>query len=232
MSEAKRQQMYALMKFGEREHVEEFRSDGLLYMSSLAYFAQLESDMARGDCVEGSTTIIQPKHAEIVFDASKIGLGKMTVDPLELVGPVRIALQRTVLCNIYCMFAITKSTDEELVSSKILQFGDSCVLILNPTEFLDRVFRAALGAGLIPTCGLVEYYDADKFSGDTGRFRKPSIFAYQNEFRIVVEPGADTPRRLFVGGLIDITSEIIPSSEVNQRLDFSTRSAREAGLSW
>ena len=50
-------------------------------------------------------------------------------------------------------------------------------------------------------------------------------------FEIVVEPGSDTPRKLFIGSLLDITSEVIPSSEVNQRLDFSTRSAREAGLS-
>ena len=208
------------------------RNDGLLYMSSLAEFVQLESDLARGDCFEGSATIIQPQHTEMVLDASKIGLGKIAINPLDLAGPIRIALQRTASCNIYCMFAITKPTDEELVSSENLQFGDSCVLILNPTEFLNRVFYAAEGAGLSPTCRLVEYYDAEEFSGETGRFRKRSIFSYQNEFRIVVEPGSDAPRKLFAGSLIDITSEIIPSSEANQRLDFSTRSARDAGLSW
>lgn len=224
------QKIYGLLKFGEKKHIQEFRNDGLLYMRSLAEFAQLESDMARGDCFEGSTTIIQPKHIEMTLNGSKIGLGKITVNPLDLTGPVRIALQRTASCNVYCMFAITKPTDEELVNRKNLQFGDSCVLILNPTEFLNRVFRAAEGAGLSITCGLVEYYDAEEFSGDTGRFRKRSIFAYQNEFRIVVEPGSVTPIKLFIGSLTDITSEVIPSSEVNKRLDFSTRSAREAGL--
>jgi hypothetical protein len=226
------QKVYGLLKFGEKKHIQEFRSDGLLYMSSLSEFALLESDMARGDCFEGSTTIIQPKHTEMVLDASKMGLGKITVNPLDLAGPVRIGLQGTASCNVYCMFAVTKPTDGELVSSENMQLGDSCVLILNPTEFLARVFSAAKGAGLSPTCALVEYYDAEEFSGETGRFRKRSIFAYQNEFRIVVEPGSDMPIKLFVGSLIDITSEVIPSAEVNQRLDFSTRSAREAGLSW
>ena len=52
----------------------------------------------------------------------------------------------------------------------------------------------------------------------------------QNEYRIVVEPGSNTHLKLFVGSLADITSEVIPSSEVNQCLDFSARSAKEAGL--
>jgi|WetSurMetagenome_2_1015567.scaffolds.fasta_scaffold01252_8 hypothetical protein len=222
--------IYGLIKFGKKEHIQEFRNNGLLYMNTLATFTQLESDMARGDCFEGSTTIIQPKDAEIVFDASKIGFGKFTVNPLELTGPVRIALNSTASCNIFSMFAITKPTDEKLVDSKNLQFGDSCVLILNPAEFMKRVFQAAKADSLSPTCAPVEYYDANEFSGETGRFRKRSIFAYQNEYRIVVEPGSDTPIKLFVGSLIDITSDIIPLSEVNQRLDLSTRSAREAGL--
>jgi hypothetical protein len=222
--------MYGLLKFGEKEHIQEFRSNGLLYMNTLGMFHQLESDMARGDCFEGSTTIIQPKHLEMVLDASKIGFSTLTVNPLELAGPFRIGLQNTASCNIYCMFAITKPTDEVLFDRKIMQFGDSCVLILNPAEFLKRVFQAAQKAGLSPSCGLVEYYNANEYSGETGRFRKRSIFAYQNEYRIAVEPGSNAPLKLYVGSLIDITSEVIPSSEVNQRLDFSTRSAKEAGI--
>lgn len=222
--------IYGLIKFGEKEHIQEFRNSGLLYMNTLAVFTQLESDMARGDCYEGSTTIIQPKHLEMVIDASKIGFGTHTVNPHELVGPVRIGRQSTASCNIYCMFAITKPTDEELVDRRILQFGDSLVLVLNPAKFLKRVFQAALLAGLRPSCALVEYYDANEYSGETGRFRKRSIFNYQNEYRIVVEPGANAPLKLYVGSLIDITSEIIPSSEANQRLDFSTKSAKKAGI--
>jgi hypothetical protein len=232
MLEAK-QTIYGLLKFGEKQHIQAFRDDGLLYMKSLAEFARLELDMARSDCFEGTTNIIQPKHvADFIIDASKVGFGKITVNPLELAGPVRIGLHRTASCNVYCMFAITKPVDGELVNNKNLQFGDSCVLVLNPTEFLRRVFAAAKDAGLSPRAGLVEYYDAEEYSGETGRFRKRSMFDYQHEFRIVVEPGSDTPIKLFIDSLFDITSEVLPSSEVNQHLDFSTRSAREAGLSW
>ena len=64
------QKIYGLLKFGEKEHIQELRNNGLLYMNTLAAFTQLESNMARGDCFEGSTTIIQPKHLEMVLDAS------------------------------------------------------------------------------------------------------------------------------------------------------------------
>jgi hypothetical protein len=233
MSEAKRT-IYGLLKFGERQHIQAFRNDGLLYMKSLAEFAKLEGDIERDDCFEGTDTIIQPKHlGECIFDAGEMGLGKFVARPSDFAGPLRIGRNRTVSCSVYCMFAITKPVDGELANPKNFEFGDSCVLVLNPTEFLSRVFRAAKDAGLnYLEYRLVEYYDAEEYSGDTGRFRKRSKFAHQNEFRIVVEPGSETPRELSVGSLIDITSEVLMSSEVNQRLDFSPRSAREAGLSW
>jgi hypothetical protein len=233
MSEAS-QAIYGLLKFGEKQHIQALRSDGLLYMRPLAEFSKLESDMARGDCFEGTTRIIQPKHiGEFIFDTGNLGLGKFTAKSSDFSGPVRIGLHKTESCNVYCMFAVTRPVDGELVSSQNLQFGDSFVLVLNPTEFLNRVVSAAKDAGVsYLEHRLVEYYDAEEYSGETGRFRKRSIFAYQNEFRIVVEPGSDTPRKLIIGSLLDITSEALPLSEANQILDFSTRSAREAGLSW
>lgn len=228
------QTIYGLLKFGEKQHIEEFRSNGLLYMKSLAEFAKLELDMERDDSYEGTDTIIQPKHVgKCIFDASRMGLGKFTAKPADFAAPIRLGLNRTASCNVYCMFAVMKPVDGELVNPKNFRFGDSCVLVLNPTEFLSRVFRAVKDSGLSYLENrLVEYYDAEEYSGETGRFRKRSIFAHQNEFRIVVEPGSDTPRKISIGSLVDVTSEVLPSPEVNQRLDFTTKSAREAGLSW
>jgi hypothetical protein len=223
--------VYALLKFGQKQHIQAFRNDGLLYMKPLAEFAKLESDAARGDRFEGTTEIIQPQHVgELRFDTGTLGLGKFTAKPSDLAGPIRVGLSRTASCNVYCMFAVTKPVDGELVSSQNFEFGDSCVIVLNPPEFLNRFVRAATDAGVSYQHGLVEYYDLDEYSGEIGRFRKRSSFSYQNEFRIVVEPGSTEPRELLIGSLLDITSEVIPSSEINQRFDFSTRSAREAGI--
>ncbi len=199
-------------------------------MRPLAEFAELESDAARGDAYEGATEIIQPKHVgNFILEAP--GFGRHAINPSDLAGPVRIAKYETSSCNVYCMFAITGPVDGELVNSQNLQFGDSFLLVLHPQEFLDRVVRAAREAGLSRLeSRLVEYFDEDEYSGKVGRFRKRSIFAYQNEFRITVEPGSDSPRRLAIGSLVDITSEVLPLSEASQHLDFSTRSFREARL--
>ena len=85
--------------------------------------------------------------------------------------------------------------------------------------------------GLIQQYNFVNYYDFDKYSGATGPFRKPSNLAYQNEFRLVVRPGV-TLRRLVIGNLEDITSEVLPLCEINKRFDSSPEAARKAGLSW
>ena len=79
---------------------------------------------------------------------------------------------------------------------------------------------------------MVEYYDEKKHSGQTGRFRKRRGFAYQREYRIVVEPGVDGPREFDVGDLTDITSEVIPRSLADEVLKFTPEDAMAAGLTW
>lgn len=199
------------------------RANGLLYMRPLADFAkEEESDIGRGDRSEGTTTIIQPKHVEkLIFDTGNAGLGKITVSPLEdLAGPVRIRLNKTASCNVYCMVAVRTLVDGELVPSEVTRLGNWFVIVTNVREFIRRVVLAAKeqnnGVSYLES-GLVEYYDDEEYSGEIGRFRKRrSQFEYQSEFRIVVEPGLAVARKLFVGNLFDITSEVLPSSAALQ----------------
>lgn len=224
--------VYAFLKFGKQENLQQLREEGLLYLNPLRYFSDLESDSEKGDSFEGLDTIYQPKDiGEFIFD-TRTDLGKITIAQSELAGSVRIGLDRTMACNVYCMFAITRPVDGELVDRRNFGFGDSCVLVLNPTEFLNRAFSAAEVTGLSFECDLVEYYDSAEYTGDVGPFRKRSRYAHQNEFRFVVRPGSNKAIKLIAGSLLDITSEVLPLSEVNQHLDFSTKSAKEAGLSW
>jgi hypothetical protein len=66
---------------------------------------------------------------------------------------------------------------------------------------------------------LVEYYDAETYSGETGPFRKPCTFAYQKEFRFIVQPGSSSPINLEIGSLADITSEVLPLTDINRLID-------------
>jgi hypothetical protein len=224
------QPIYGLFKFGRREHLESLRSDGLLFMKPLAEFAKLESDMARGDEFEGATEIIQLHHLKrLVLDGGAAGLH--AIDPASVTGQFRLAKGETAWCNVYCMFAAINLVDGESVSRQNFQFGDSFIDVTKIEEFLDRAVDAARDASLSRfESGLVEYFDPEAYTGEVGRFRKRSTFAYQSEFRIAVEPGSVSPRRLFVGSLLDITSEVLPISDVNEYLTLKVKGADVVGL--
>lgn len=223
------QLIYGLFKFGRRMHLESLRKEGLLYMRWLAEFAKLESDSARGDDFEGTTEIIQPQRIKkLAVDGGVAGIHAL--NPSSLKGPLRFARGETGLCNVYCMFAATTLADGESISRQNFQFGDSFVEVTEIEEFLDRAVDAATRAGLGHfESRLVEYFDPEEYSGEVGRFRKRSTFAYQSEFRIAVEPGSVAPRLLSLGSLLDITSEVLPISEVNEYLDLKVRAAEPVG---
>jgi hypothetical protein len=218
---------YAFLRFSKEEYLKPFRNEGLLYMNTLRYFRELE-DPERGDAFEGDDWIYQPKDTEMAFDDPYVG--KYKVVPGDLSGPARFALDRALACNVYCMSAITGPVDGELVDKDKHDLGESFVLVLNTSEFLSRVSAAATKAGLAGKYGLVEYYDSQEYTGDVGPFRKRKEFSHQKEFRLALQPSSGIPVKLSVGSLVDITSEICPVSRINELLDFSTKSAQEAGL--
>jgi hypothetical protein len=166
----------ALIKVGKKEHLQEFREQGLLFMRSPAAFRDLESDTFRGDRFEGCNTIIQPRDiGEFTFTNSLVG--KFTVSPLELAGPVLIGLDKTASCNIYCMFAITQPIDGGF-DSRLFEVpdADSLIAVLSPSEFIKKVSNAAEKHLLTGKCGLVNYYDPNRYSGEIGVFSKPATF--------------------------------------------------------
>jgi hypothetical protein len=131
------------------------------------------------------------------------------------------------------MFSITEPIVGPVFPEGHAWPGDHFVLFTNTPEFLTRIARAANSQGLLAVqCGMVKYYDEAEYSGETGRFRKRSRFAYLREFRIVAEPGLDGPRHFEIGDLTDITSEVTPLSVADEVLKFSPEDAIAAGLSW
>jgi hypothetical protein len=233
-----------LFKFGQRRFLEELRKHGLLYMNPSTLFAELERqafekdimvNRAQADRFEGSDFIYHPNDHEITIEGpgamgsnGKVQNFKVTIPPGETAAHTSLSLD-ALSCNIYCMYA---TTVPQGVDKRNFKFGDSFVIIRNTQEFLNRFSSVADALSLQHQCNLVDYYDLDKHSGPTGPFRKPSSFAYQNEFRLVVRPGCDQARRLEIGNIEDITSEVLPLREINEIFDFSPESAQKAGLSW
>lgn len=119
MSEMK-QDWHVLLKFGQRQHIESFRHDGLLYMNSSDYFSILEDDRVRADRFEGTDRIHQPRdfaHIRIEAADSSVFLLK----PEDLAGPVLLNFGRP-RCNIFCMFSVGDPRNGLQVEERIRRF--------------------------------------------------------------------------------------------------------------
>jgi hypothetical protein len=219
----------ALLKMGQREHMEQFRR-GLLYMNLLSYFRGLERDPARADRYEGVTHIFQPQDA--VMRLSAPGFGEIAISPEDLAAPTTISMNSELCCNVFCLHAITTPVNRTLFPSEHEWFGDSIVLVLNSEAFLNRIVAAAKIRNLTVKGKLVEYFDNETYTGKLDRFRKSKNFAHQREYRIAVESPGTEPLILGIGDITEITSEVVPFSEANNVFKFSEHDARTEGLLW
>jgi hypothetical protein len=204
-----------LLKMGQREHLEQFRKRGLLYMNSSRYFAEkeLKDDGLRWDRFEGTDRIIQP------WDLKNMTISQKDKPPLvvpgsEFVGPVLISFGRENAWNVFCLFALRWPFQSPLVDERNLAFGGSFLVILNTKEFVRRAGKAAIKAGFSWRAGPVEYRNYEAHSGETGPFCKPHEFAFQNEFRFAIRPGWNDPIRLWIGDLTDITTPVFRLAKI------------------
>jgi hypothetical protein len=125
----------------------------------------------------------------------------------------------------YCMFSVKTPTKYCIIDDRNFAFGDAFIVVLNTQEFMDRVSAAAKSANLQCQCDFIEYFDVEKYSGETGPFRKPASYSYQQEFRFIVYPGSGEPIRLTLGDLSDITTPIFDLSKINDLIEWSSEAA-------
>jgi hypothetical protein len=216
-----------LLKLGQRKHMEQFRK-GQLYMNTLKYFRDLESDPARADHYEGATHIFQPK--DVIITLSAPGFGDILIDSTDLAAATTLSMNSELCCNIFCLHAITAPVNGTLFPSEHEWFGDSMVLVLKTEEFLNRVVAGAKARNLSGKIKRVEYFDDKAYTGKLDRFRKSKRFAHQREYRIAIDsPGTD-PFVLDIGDITDITSEVLHFCDADNILKFSEDDARAAAL--
>jgi hypothetical protein len=207
-----------LLKFSRREFLEEFRA-GYVFLRPQGYFTDLENDVLRMDRFETVDRIIQPSNVRD-FRMENPQTGQ--VFHLQPVSPILINMGIRNY-NLFCMYSIpTSHCGSPQVDPRCFAFGDSFVAVLDSQKFLNRVGRAAKKLGFSLDCHLVEYFDPDTHEGEVGPFRKPKSFDYQQEFRIIITPGAVEPVKLKVRTLKDITTPIFSLAEINTLIEMNT----------
>jgi hypothetical protein len=222
--------MFALFKFGQEDHLTALRQQGHMHMKTMRYFAEMElENTARGDRLEGAANIFQ--RGDFKMTISHPQLGDIEVNPDDLAGPTFFSREREANQNIFCLFSLTEPTaTRSVLHREHLHFGSHFVLILNPIAFIERVREQIKRLNLSGSWRPVKYFDESNYTGEVGPFRKSNRFAYQQEYRIVIQPGQVPFRDLKIGDISDITSPVLPLSELDQHVDFSRQTAIDVGL--
>ena len=212
--------MLLVKVFSESKHVDEFMR-GRILARRISYFRQIEERDGRGDEYEGDVLraadeiIVMPHHPITDRITDAIRIPKQNIG-----GPVVMRTTAVDHHHLYCMSTVYVGDDEAkeirrtptggvvLTLTRLGEFGDHAVVITNPNRFLERVKLAATLKGFGLEANLVKYYDQQRgtptepFEHDAV-FHKRDNYAYQREFRVVIDTGTSgtDPLTLDIGAL-------------------------------
>jgi len=205
-------QLITLIKFGRLEHLEELRTQGLIYMNTLPFFWNVENDPARNDpfdCVnsmhrgsEGFVVVNEGLDLERKIPISHWDYKEHSSNPEHT--------------NLFCMYGLFR--DDALVSidSRNHNLGEYALVFHDAQEFIDRVRDYMKTEAVKGIFNLVEYVD-NNYIGKVGPFRKREKYRYQSEWRIVWRDGSGDVRKPMIGSLEEI-STIIPVADLAKEI--------------
>lgn len=175
-----------LVKFGEREFMEDLIYRGIVYFNAIEYFRLCEQK-ERGDSFEGTLDLRNYNETDNYRLTIKLPDSGTQLSAKKF-------NKRTFLTdmkgNMYSMYSL----NEQIISNqssfkidqKMKQFGDTMVVITRPIDFLSAIIEQLKAKGIDYTMQHVNYYDNKSFSGKLDLFSKPDFLKHQNEFRIVL----------------------------------------------
>jgi len=206
--------LFGLIKFGQKAHVEELYRKGVIYMNHLSEFLKIDDNILRGDKCESLSEIKEIINIEISYQGKKVGYaknGKLSLWNNELSGNIY---------SMYTLFTIDK-LEEIRINKKCKEFGDAFVIITNVEEFLSRVKNEANEQGLDIIYGTVDYVNTNEYVGNWSVFKKPMEYSYQNEFRFFIKQNSSGSLCLTLGSIEDIS--LMLNSEDLEKLTFGRK---------
>ncbi len=186
--------------------------NGSIFMRPLIDYRRMESDKERGDPLEG--VIKSKRFSNGNLKIHTPNTNKATQIAKITSGHIHESCTSISFLNVFCMYLLsfnenTTADIGKLVDKRVYQgFGDTAILIHNPSEFINRLKKCAESHGYDLLNDKVNYIKLNQFEGDIGPFKKEAKYSYQNEYRIVVAnpDRKGTPLTLNIGPLNDICS--------------------------
>lgn len=190
--------LFGLIKFGQKVHMEEFQEKGILYMNHLSEFLKIEDNALRGDKHESLSEIRSIINIELSLQERKVGYaenGRLSLWHNDLGG------------NIYSMYALfTVDKPEKIqIDNRCKEFGNACVIVTKVDEFISRIKKEAAKQEIEIIYGPVDYLSTKGYVGNWSVFKKPLEYYYQKEFRFFVRTDNLGPFCLNIGSIRDIS---------------------------
>lgn len=199
--------------------------DGEVFMRTIACFGDLSrrsedsKNEFRGDSLEGFSLSFENHHNPYAYIKNLDGSVSELVP--NQVGLVDVLTYRE---KIFCLYALEYSKENNQFikpDSRILDFGDTAVIIYNPQEFLCRVCKEMLqrfGNDFWTSFMRVDYNIDLSIDQPYDEFCKSPAYSWQKEFRVVLDlaqgkfdPGTlseitDFARLTFPGKIVEDTN--------------------------
>jgi hypothetical protein len=180
--------IFALIKFGQKKHLENLMYSGQLRFGSLEGFAN-STEKERGDKFEGATNILNEQFIKIECDHPEIG--KHTFIPVSQQLGRMINFSDEPYFS-YSTYALTSDcfvdSNCHVIDKRMSEFGEFALVIREPSIFLDRVKRKLHDLNMIHQSKLINYKDFEKKGIiETNLFTKTTAFKHQFEYRILAK---------------------------------------------
>lgn len=210
-----------MIKFQNKDKIDKLQK-GKMYLKSLAYYRKREKDT--GDDTVGD-----------LFEAMvHLNNGYLLIPELGIHEKLTDALIETSFsnCFVFCMLSLENASQDFHFSDeqkeKILDFGDTALLITNRNAFLQQVDIALERDGIKGYHEPINYYDESKDYVNYWAslvknginhvaFWKRERYAYQQEYRFLIEPPAteNDYYELDIGDISDISVVLTAKEALN-----------------
>jgi len=131
--------IFCLIKFGKKEHLENLMTNGQMRFGAINAFAQ-SNEKERGDKFEGALNIDNGQFSKIEFKHPDKGKGSFTPVPNTL-GSIIHFTDAPYYC--FSSYALTSEcfmdTDNHKVDQRMSEFGEYALVIEEPIFFLEQV---------------------------------------------------------------------------------------------
>ncbi|MCT4587648.1 MAG: hypothetical protein N4A71_07490 [Carboxylicivirga sp.] len=190
------------IKFSKSKYNLELLNEGKIRFNPSEIYND-DTNKQRGDKFEGSEWIYNGNLEKVIVDHPT--LGKLELKPFFNQKSQVVQYN----CNFlsYSLYSVSinnfKTKNEFSIDDKLLEFGDSALLIEDPIRFLRSIVSEFNRRNIQYEFNYINYVDfaIEERELNSGPFRKTKDYSHQKEFRIIIPNRDNHPKEIYLGDI-------------------------------